>query len=262
MLNTIKKVGPVLDLFTAEQPEWRMTDMARALEMPKSSAHALVSTLASIGLLSVTSSGRYRLGWNLLSLAERMRASLDLKGVATPAMQALEADVRENVLLAVLDRREVVYVERVEGTHPMVRLAGVRVGSRAPAHCTAVGKVLLAEREPEEVRALLRASGMRALTRRTVTSLEAFEEELKQVRIHGVGFDRQEIVAEVGCLAAPVYDQYGTVVAAVSLAMPWYRFERRERELVRPLKAAADAITARVCAQERNTAPQRELVAA
>ena len=94
-----------------------------------------------------------------------------------------------------LDRREVVYVDKVEGTHPMVRLAGVRVGSRAPAHCTAVGKVLLAEREPEEVRALLQSTGMRAMTRRTITSIAAFEEELKQVRIHGIGYDRQEIVA-------------------------------------------------------------------
>src|SRR3954454_7916836 len=61
MLNTVKKVGPVLDLFTAEQSEWRMTDIARALEMPKSSAHALVTTLADVGLLSVGPSGRYRL---------------------------------------------------------------------------------------------------------------------------------------------------------------------------------------------------------
>jgi len=177
-------------------------------------------------------------------------------------MQVLEGDVRENVLLAVLDRREVVYVERVEGTHPMVRLAGVRVGSRAPAHGTAVGKVLLAEREPEEVRALLASTGMRALTRRTITSVTAFEDELKRVRINGVAYDRQEIVAEVGCLAAPVYDRYGNVVAAVSLAMPWYRFERRERELVGPLRAAADAITARLCAPARDVTPQRELVAA
>jgi IclR family KDG regulon transcriptional repressor len=260
MLNTVKKVGPVLDLFTAEQPEWRMTDIARALAMPKSSAHALVTTLADVGLLSVGPSGRYRLGWNLLSLAERMRASLDFKQVATPAMQALEGDVRENVLLAVLDRREVVYVERVEGTHPMVRLAGVRVGSRAPAHCTAVGKVLLAEREPEEVRALLESTGMRAMTRRTITSIAALEEELKQVRIYGVGYDRQEIVPEVGCIAAPVYGRYGDVVAAVSLAMPWYRFERREREFIQPLKAAADAITARLAAPVAE--PRRELVAA
>ena len=178
-------------------------------------------------------------------------------------MQALEGDVRENVLLAVLDRREVVYVDKVEGTHPMVRLAGVRVGSRAPAHCTAVGKVLLAEREPEEVRALLQSTGLRAMTRRTITSIAAFEEELKQVRIHGIGYDRQEIVAEVGCMAAPVYDRWGNVVAAVSLAMPWYRFERNERSLVGPLRAAADAITARMSAPETSTpAPRPVLVAA
>jgi IclR family KDG regulon transcriptional repressor len=87
MLTTIQKIGPVLELFTVERPEWRMSDIARELGTPKSSAHSLVATLAEIGLLSVGANGSYRLGWNLLSLSERMRASLDFRQHAVPVMQ-------------------------------------------------------------------------------------------------------------------------------------------------------------------------------
>jgi DNA-binding IclR family transcriptional regulator len=230
MLNTIKKVGPVLDLFTAEQPEWRMTDIARALEMPKSSAHALVITLADVGLLSLTSSGRYRLGWNLLSLAERMRASLDLKGIATPAMRALEGDVRENVLLAVLDRREVVYVDKVEGTHPMVRLAGVRVGSRAPAHCTAVGKVLLAFGATE----LASDAALEPLTSRTIVDRRRLDAELATIRSDRFATATDELESGLTAVASPVFDEDGTAVAALAVSGPTLRLSPRRIAELRP----------------------------
>jgi DNA-binding IclR family transcriptional regulator len=239
-----------LDLFTPERPEWRMTDIARALEMPKSSAHALVSTLAEIGLLTVTPSGRYRLGLGLLSFSERVRASLDIIKHAAPAMQELAHSTREAVLLATLDRHEVVYIDRVEGTHPAVRLAGVRQGSRVPAHCTAVGKVLLAYRDPTEMRKLMEASAFRRFTPATITSLDELEEALVTVRARGIAFDMQEVVPGVACVAAPITDRYGSVIAAMSLSIPAYRFPKNGQELADALVAAAATVSARVAAAE------------
>ncbi|MCW3038862.1 MAG: Transcriptional regulator, IclR [Solirubrobacterales bacterium] len=246
MLNTVKKVGPVLELFTVEQPEWRMSDIARALDMPKSSVHSLVTTLSEIGLLSTSAQGRYRLGWNLLSLSERMRDSLDFRQHALPQMEELAKDLRETVLLAALDRAEVVYVERVEGRHPMVRLAGVATGARAPAHCTAVGKVMLAHRDAAEVRMLLTRAGMKAYTKRTITDLDAFEQEMIKVRAAGHALDLQEIVPEIACAAVPITNHYGTVVAAMSVSMPAYRFPTDRAALLSAMNDAALIVSRRI----------------
>lgn len=257
-LNTVKKIGPVLDLFTPERPEWRMSDIARALDMPKSSAHALVSTLAEVGLLSTGSGGRYRLGWNLLSLSERMRASLDFRQHAVPAMQALSRETRETVLLAALDRQDVVYIERAEGTHPMVRLAGVRPGARAPASCTAVGKVLLAYREPEEVRSLMESAPFKRFTVNTITGLAELEEQLVEVRAKGVAFDRGEISTDIQCVAAPIRDRYESVIAAVSVSIPAYRFPADPRPLLTSLTRTAQTISARIAEAELEPATPLE----
>jgi len=246
MLNTVKKIGPVLDLFTAQRPEWRMTEIARALDMPKSSAHSLVSTLADVGLLATTESGRYRLGWNLLSLSERMQASLDFRTHALTPMQALAGKVQETVLLAALDREKVIYVERVEGHHPMVRLAGVRIGSKAPAHATAVGKVLLADREPAEVRARFVESGLRALTLHTITDVDALEAELAKTRARGYAIESGEIVPDIACIAAPVHGRYGAVVAAISVAVPAYRFEAMRERILPTLEETAATVSTRL----------------
>jgi DNA-binding IclR family transcriptional regulator len=253
-LNTVKKIGPVLDLFTPEQPEWRMTDIARALGTPKSSAHSLVSTLAEIGLLSVAPSGKYRLGLNLLSLSERMRTSMDILQQAGPSMQELSRSSRETVLLAMLDRNEVVYVERAEGTHPMVRLAGVQPGARVPAHCTAVGKVLLAYRDPVEVQRFLRSTDLRRYTPQTITDPEKLEEALIEVRARGYAIDGREIVADIACIAAPVTDQFGTVIAGLSVSMPAYRFEEQRAGLVENLKNTA-ATVSRIVSEAGETMP-------
>lgn len=254
MLNTVKKVGPVLELFTVEQPEWRMTDIARTLDMPKSSVHSLLATLCDIGLLSVSEQGRYRLGWHLLSLAERMRDSLDFRQHALPEMETLARELRETILLAALDRAEVIYVERVEGRHPMVRLAGVSTGARAPAHCTAVGKVMLAHRDPGEVRMLLDRAGMKAYTKRTFTDPDLFEQEMVKVRRAGHAFDLQEIVPDVACAAVPITNRYGTVIAAMSVSMPAYRFPRERGPLLDAMKAAADRISSEIAAAEAERA--------
>jgi DNA-binding IclR family transcriptional regulator len=251
MLTTIQKIGPVLELFTVERPEWRMSDIARELGTPKSSAHSLVATLAEVGLLSVGANGSYRLGWNLLSLSERMRASLDFRQHAVPVMQDLAKTLHETVLLSGLDRHDVVYVERVEGNHPMVRLAGVRPGGRLPAHATAAGKVLLAYRSVPEVRALMSGSNWKRLTPNTVGTVEELLEALVDVRRAGYACDRGEIVPDIACIGAPIMDRFGSVVAAVSISLPAYRFPADAMRLAEPLLAACDTISKGLASHRR-----------
>jgi IclR family KDG regulon transcriptional repressor len=253
LLTTVQKIGPVLDLFTPEKPEWRMSDVARALDIPKSSTYSLMTTLVDIGLLSVTDSGRYHLGWYLLSLSERMRAGLGFRQFAAGPMKELSQTLKETVLLSALDRQEVVYLDRVEGTHPMVRLAGVRPGARLPVQATAAGKVLLAYRDLAEVRVRMTNVRWRQLTPTTVTDLDTLEGQLLSVRANGVAIDRGEVVPDVACVAAPITDRYGSVVAAMSVSMPAYRFPRSESRIVELLKGACRRVSVELAtAQEED----------
>jgi len=236
---SVRRIGPVLDLFTADRPEWRMSEIARTLGMPKSTAHALLGSMVEVGLLSLTPRRRYQLGWSLLSLGERMRVGLDFRRHALPAMQELARAVHETVVLSALDRNSVVIVERVEGDHPMVRLAGAAPGSRAPAHRTAAGLVLLAARPRGEVRALLDG----------LPGLDALERTLDGVRHRGVGIARGELAADVAAIAAPLADAHGTVVAAIGLQVPAYRFPRDTSRLADALCGVAAGVSRRIAAQ-------------
>jgi len=263
MLLTVKKIGPVLDLFSVERPEWGVTEVAERIGIAKSSAHALLVSLADVGLLSSTSQSRYRLGWRFLDLGETLKASLNLRGAAMPAMRALVARHRETTQLAVLDRGRVLFVERVEGTHP-VRFAGAPVGARWPAHASATGKVLLSVRPPGEVTRIARTEGLEPVTPRTITDLDRLLDELDAVRRAGHAVDVEESVPGVSGIAAPVRLDGGMTVAALSVAVPTSRYETQGTALRRAVIDAAEAISRdlrRFSSKERTAAEVAAAVA-
>ena len=256
MLLTVKKIGPVLDLFSVDRPEWGVTEVAEQLGIAKSSAHALLVSLAGVGLLSSTNQSRYRLGWRFLDLGETLKASLNLRGTALPLMRALVAQHRETVQLAILDRGRVLFVERLEGTHP-VRFAGAPIGARWPAHASATGKVLLAVRPRGEVARIASVEGLRAMTPNTVTDLDRLHDELEQVRRAGYAYDVEESVPGVSGVAAPVRLERGMTVAALSIAVPTSRFRTHEKALRQAVMEAADTMSRelrRANAEERDAA--------
>jgi len=245
MLQTIQKIGPVLDLFTVERPEWGVSEVAEAIGTPRSSAHALLSSLVETGLLQSRGRGRYRIGWRVVELNETLRGTVDLRSVAYPVLEKLVREHGETAHLAVMERSRVLYVDKIIGTH-MVTVTGARVGAQLEPHCSAVGKVLLAPRSSDEVRAMIAESPLRRLTPTTITNAEALLAELAQVRTAGIAFDLGEAVTDVHCVAAPIRDDLGTVVAAVSLTVPDTRFTRSRTELQRAVRAAGGEITGRL----------------
>jgi IclR family KDG regulon transcriptional repressor len=254
VLNTIANAGLVLDLFSREKPEWGVSELARAADLPKSNVHALLTSLVEIGLLSRTSRNRYCLGWYLSVLSSTMKAGSGLELQAKPEMQTLAAQLRETVLLAVLARERVLYIERVEGSHPTVRLAGVRVGADLPLYCTAVGKVFLAEEPEPRARQLLAQSTLVARTERTITSVDVLVKNLDEVRRDGVGYDICECVADACCIAAPIRNLAGHLVAALSVSMPAYRFERSVERVRVDLVDIAETIGRKLGDQGRSAA--------
>ena len=223
MLNTVCKAGKVLNLFSFKQPEWGVTDVAKTLAIPKSSASDIMASLADQGLLNRMDGGRYRLGWRLFELSQILLENTEFRTEARKAMQEVVERWGETTHLAVLEGAQAVYVEKMQ-TPAAVRILLSRVGARLPAHFSAVGKVLLAHQEWSRVSRLLQDQGLHAFTPNTITSFDRLASELEQVRKQGYAYDHEEVAIGLCCVAAPIRNLDGRVIAAISLSVPAYRF--------------------------------------
>lgn len=241
-LQTVQKLGPILDLFTVRKPEWGVSEVAAQVGVPRSSAHALLSSLVDIGLLQCKSRGRYRIGWRVVELNETLKDTVDVKSCAAPVLQALSERYGETTHLAVLERYRVMYVDKVIGNH-VVNVTGARVGSQLDAHASAVGKVLLAHCTQRELERNITSRPLRRMTPATITDPEALRRELRAALRNGCAFDAGETVADVQCVAAPIRDEMGVVVAAVSITAPVNRFTAAQHEFRRAVIEAAAAVT-------------------
>jgi DNA-binding IclR family transcriptional regulator len=245
MLRTIKKVSVVLGLFDREHAEWGVRDVAAKVKIPKSSAHDLLSSLSEAGLLAKTKEGRYRLGWRLMALSEMMLSTDDLRREARPVMEDLAARFDETVHLAVLDDTRVVYLDKVEAGQG-VHLELTSPGARLFAHCSAVGKVLLAHQSEMQVERIVRTEGLRPFTPNTITTPRKLKETLLTVGTHGLAYDLEEVMPNLCCVASLIRDDSGSVVAAMSMSAPKDRFRRLQEEFQRAVLRSSRAISQRL----------------
>jgi DNA-binding IclR family transcriptional regulator len=245
MLLTIRNAGRILDLYGAESPERGPTEVGAELGIGKSKAHALMASMADIGLLRRTAEGRYRVGWRALALERIVRETTPFRPVAYEIAARLARHCGEVVHVAALDGGRVVYVDRLLGSRA-IDIPLSDVGSTLPAHCTGVGKALLAHVEPGELDALLDRHGLPVFTDRTITDRDQLYAELHRVRRDGVAYDRGEVARGLACVAAPILDAEGRVCAAISVAAPSDRFtaagEAYRSAVVRAARMVTDAL--------------------
>lgn len=240
-LQTVQKIGPLLDLFTVDRHTWGVTEVAKALAIPRSSAHALLTSLVDVGLLQTRGRGRYSVGWRVLELTEVLNGRTDIRTIAAPVIEEFVREYKETTHLAVIDRMTVLYIDKVMGTHNVI-VQGARVGARLEAHCTAVGKLLLAHQDTAQVEKLLRDRPLNRYTSTTITDVAILMEVLEEIRRTGVAYDHGEQVPEVHCVAVPVRDEMGLVVASLSSSLPESRFGARQVQITAALKQAANDI--------------------
>jgi DNA-binding IclR family transcriptional regulator len=242
MLLTVTNVGRVLDLYDAAHPERGPTEAATELGMGKSKAQLLMSSMAEIGLLRRTAGGRYRIGWRALQLERLVTGAAPFRPVARAMALRLARHCGEMVHVAALDAGRVVYVDRIPGSQA-VTIPVSTVGAVLPAHCSGVGKVLLAHLEPGQIDAILDRHGMQRFTDKTICERDALYAELHRVRRDGVAYDREEIQAGLCCVAAPVIDGEGVVVAAMSVSAPTSRFRASEEAYRSMIVQAAHGVS-------------------
>jgi len=215
-LRSLRKALQLLHAFTPATPELTLTELASRLGMHKTTVYRILATLQAERFLHRDPVTRkYRLGITLFELGSLVQDVLELKRAALPHLERLHERSGETIHLAILDDGSVLYVDKLESPRPLQMYS--RVGRRAPAHCTALGKVLLAYLPSREVDAIVARRGLQRYTDRTISDLQTLQTHLSLVRQRGYAVDNGEHEELIRCAAAPVRDHTGRVVAAVSI---------------------------------------------
>lgn len=192
-------------------------ELSRKLKIPKSSASYILRALERRGYLRRERlSGKYRLGLKVVSLSRGVLSGVDIRELARPVMRQLVERCQLTSHLAVLDEGRAVYVDKVEA--PGFIKMDTWVGRRMEAHATAVGKSLLAHLPVGEVDAIIKQHGLTKRTSKTIASRAPLLRELERVRLHGYAVDDEENNLGARCVAAPIFDNLGDVVASVGVS--------------------------------------------
>lgn len=199
-------------------------DVAAALDLPRTTVHELLQTLIARRYLEEAPGAprRYRLGVRLFELGNVYAGRLELATEGRRAAERVAAECQETVHVAVLDGTDVIYIAKVDSTHP-VRMVSV-TGGRLPAHLTAVGKMLLSAVPDAELGDLYPGEQLPGMTPQSIRSLEALRAALAEVRRDDLSWDECESNDAVNCVAAPVRDHDGEMLAAISISVPTIRW--------------------------------------
>jgi len=205
----------VIRSFSAGAPRQTLSEVAAASGLTRAGARRILLTLQTLGY--VDSDGKlFALTPRILDLGFAYLSSMPIWNRAEPVMEALVQQVQESCSAAVLDATDIVYVMRVP-THKIMRIS-LGVGSRLPAYCTSMGRLLLADLDDEEVHARLEASTLEALTRHTLTDIDALFAKVVQARRQRWCLVNQELEEGLISIAAPIVDRAGRMVAALNIS--------------------------------------------
>ncbi|HTU41265.1 MAG TPA: IclR family transcriptional regulator [Candidatus Aquilonibacter sp.] len=213
----VERALTMLEIVALSSEGLSNAEISRQLKIPKSSASYILRTLETRGYLARDSeSGKYRVGLKILSLSRGALGGIDVRGVALPIMRRLTHQTSLTCHLAVLDGPEAVYIEKVE-PETFIRM-DTWVGRRMRVHATSVGKAIVAHIPQEELEEILRKSGMEKRTPKTITTQPRLMKELEKVRGQGYAVDDEENNLGARCVAAPIFDEQGLIVASIGLS--------------------------------------------
>lgn len=217
-VRVIDRTMNILRVLADSTDSMTLTEVSQRVDLHKSTVLRFLKTLEKGGFVASGQNGKgWRPGPVFLDIRSRSIARHDLAGLARPLMEEACGQTGEIIQLAVLPDTSIVYLAKVEPLDPPLRI-NTQIGARRPIHCTALGKAIAAYRDPAEVDAILREAGMPAFTARTLTSAAALHQALAKVRADGFAVDDREYNDLVSCVAAPIRNGEGTVVAALSIS--------------------------------------------
>jgi len=220
LVQTIERMSLILEMVGQTSQGMSIRDLSVGLNLPKGTIHRILSSLSYFGYIRQDPGTKiYFLGLKLMDLNAQLSNQLDFRKVAEPILQDLAEKTKQTAHLVIYDRNEVVYVEKIETQQPAggLKMAS-RVGSRNPAHSSAVGKVLLSYFPAEVLEDFIQKKRLPRRTANTITDPEAFRKHLKIVRNQGYAMDDEENEQGIRCVGAPIFDGKGRPVAAISVS--------------------------------------------
>lgn len=233
----------VIRAFNAAAPTQTLTEVAARTGLDRAGARRILLTLVQLGY--VEQEGRlFRLTARTLDLGYAYLSTTPLWNLAEPVMEELVAEVHESCSIAVLDGPEMVYIQRVPTSKIMTINLGI--GSRLPAWCASMGRVLLSGLCEAQIDAILEASDIRPLTRHTLTDLDDIKKAIAQARAQGYAMVNQELEEGLCSIAVPLLDRAGSVIAAMNVSGSIHRVTPAQmaRKILPRLKQAAERINA------------------
>jgi len=242
-VKSVEHALTLLELLAQENGEMSLTQLSQKVGWPKSTVHGLLATLRDFHYVEQSAeSGRYRLGIRLFELGNQVARSWVIRDAARPVMLRLSREFGETVQLGTEDDGEILYLDKLVANTVVSIMS--EVGLRLPMHCSGLGKVLLAQKSPAELRRIIARKGLPAFTKRTITTQAVLEEELARVRAQGYAMDDGEIMDGLRCVAAPIRDGNGQVRYAVSIsAQARNMYGERLEQIIGELRQAAAEIS-------------------
>jgi IclR family transcriptional regulator, pca regulon regulatory protein len=226
-IGSLAKGMDVLSLVVHSKTVLGITEISRVLNLSIGSVQRVTNTLQKLGYLRKDENKQgYVLGYKAWGLGLSIIKDIDLKRVAHPYLQELSQEIGETVNLAILDGRDIVYVDRIK-TEQIINI-NLSIGSRLPVYCTSMGKSLLAFLPDNEISKILDAIDIKPITPNTITDKSRLLEELQQVRQRGFSLNDRELEIGLRSVAAPVRDESKRVIAAVNIAVPSTRITLEE----------------------------------
>ena len=242
--STLENALCFLDLFSFDEPELSATDIAGRLGVANSTVHRLASTLMSEGFITKDPrTNLYRLGTSILGLTNVVTIQSKFHSVSKPILETLVRQGKETAHIAILKDMEVFFLNKIEGLHPVQLL--LQLGKPNPAHCTAIGQVLLAH-QPPNVLEKLKDRQFEQYTSNTITNPDALLKLLKVIKKQGYAFSKDERYDGVSAIAAPIRNYKGKIIAAISITGRTNRICATSQNLVELVKIAADEISNRM----------------
>ncbi|WP_236796078.1 IclR family transcriptional regulator [Amycolatopsis sp. GM8] len=242
--GSLARAAALLDAFDVTHRELGLSELVRRSGLPRSTVHRTAARMIELGWLDKPHD-RYRIGNRLFELSGLVPVRHELREAVLPFLQDLYAAAKTTVQLGVLEGTEVLVVEKITGHRPMPMLS--QVGGTIPAHCSGLGRAILAWSGEDSLESVI-AAGLHRRTPRTITSPTALRRELAAIPDRGWAYDREEGNVGVSCVAGPIFDATGTVVAALSVTGPSHAVRP---DLIGPAVRMAAAAASRAYSSRR-----------
>jgi len=229
LVQTIERVSSILDILAQSAQGISIRELSSTIGLPKGTTHRLLSSLTYFGYVRQEPRTRnYFLGLKFVELGQILISQLDLRKEAEPFLRDLAERTKETIHLVILDRNEIVYIDKMETDQNSSGLKmASRIGLRNPAYSSAVGKMILANFSEEELRAFFKEKSLVRRTQNTITDPIQLREHLKTVRKQGYAVDDEENEKGIRCVAAPIYNEIRKTVAAISITGPAFRVTKK-----------------------------------